>query len=67
MLAVQAFFLLSERKYLLIFRYKCFSIYIKVGESGAKGWKVDKVDNFVDNRSTVSIERKAGVFDGTRI
>ena len=49
MLAVQAFFLLSERKYLLIFRYKCFSIYIKVGESGAKGWKVDKVDNFVDN------------------
>lgn len=30
-------FLLSGRKYLLIFRDKCFTIYIKVGESGAKG------------------------------
>ena len=40
---------------------------IKVGESGAKGWNVDKVDNFVDNQSTVLIERKAGVFNGTRI
>ena len=60
-------FLLSGRKYLLIFRDKCFTIYIKVGVSGAKGWKVDKVDNFVDNQSTVLIERKAGVFNGTRI
>lgn len=67
MLVIQAFFLLSGRKYLLIFRDKCFTIYIKVGESGAKGQKVDKVDNFVDNQSTVLIERKAGVFNGTRI
>ena len=37
MLVIQAFFLLSGRKYLLIFRDKCFTIYIKVGESGAKG------------------------------
>ena len=36
-LVIQAFFLLSGRKYLLIFRDKCFTIYIKVGESGAKG------------------------------
>ena len=36
-LVIQAFFLLSWRKYLLIFRDKCFTIYIKVGESGAKG------------------------------
>lgn len=37
MLVIQAFFLLSGRKYLLIFRDKCFTIYIEVGESGAKG------------------------------
>ena len=35
MLVIQAFFLLSGRKYLLIFRDKCFTIYIKVGESAS--------------------------------
>ena len=36
-------------KMLLIFANRCINIYIKVDESGVKGWKVDKVDNFVDN------------------
>ena len=37
---------------LLIFANRCINIYIKVDESGVKGWKVDKVDNFVDNEDT---------------
>lgn len=36
-------------KWLLIFANRWINIYIKVDESGVKGWKVDKVDNFVDN------------------
>ena len=37
MLVIQAFFLLSGTEIPIDFRDKCFTIYIKVGESGAKG------------------------------
>ena len=39
---------------LLIFTNRCINIYIKVDESGVKGWKVDKVDNFVDNTKKIA-------------
>ena len=42
-------FFVRIMKMLLIFANRCINIYIKVDESGVKGWKVDKVDNFVDN------------------
>ncbi len=51
---------------LLIFANRCINIYIKVDESGVKGWKVDKVDNFVDTK-TPNTNQKEGVFDGARI
>ena len=46
---IPVFFCAWIPKMLLIFTNRCINIYIKVDESGVKGWKVDKVDNFVDN------------------
>ena len=46
---IPVFFCAWIPKMLLIFANRCINIYIKVDESGVKGWIVDKVDNFVDN------------------
>ena len=42
-------FLCPDYENAIDFANRCINIYIKVDESGVKGWKVDKVDNFVDN------------------
>ena len=51
---------------LLIFANRCINIYIKVDESGVKGWKVDKLITLWITK-TPNTNQKEGVFDGARI